>query len=507
MKNGLKLKDTQFVSELGDVLTNGFAFVKEAFDAPYNTHLGERMKEAYEINVRRAARLHQIYASGDRTARNAVEAYVTGHAQFNSPPSELADGEDRIAANYVRETELMVDKAWRSGKMPKAVAVEFLHTISDFPNLTQACVQRSLQNLSEEGICSDDCLSRVFYNKGAIDPCSVTGRLGLIPVKSSGNSGCPHTHDEECDCAPAKWKFGETTRGDFGVGIFKDEISVSWWLRQCALYGGWDQELLSWILRIKNERKESLRASLLGDASGYNDDIFNVENDNILEAGGCINPAIGCTVDAIQVLESFNRRNAYKRDNDGLLVCSDREYILISGDWDIVEYTKKALTASIETVHTLSTDVEDCENEIRTVADGSFSNISACYSPRLREVLGDAGANGKYFILPVAEQSSTGRNFGEEATMTGLENVRFVRKHPMYVSMTGSPLVELGSDICFNDVIMALDSYGAGHIYPELGYASDGTCTPIPEQRVVEIKTEKVSKEEVSKESVKTDAE
>lgn len=439
-----------------------------AFGSLYGVDMS-RINKAYDAQLNRVAELMHAYKNNDYRAKMAVESYMRGIESFANPSELVASKGERAQAAAINK---VVSEVGNMRGIPQPMAAEFLHTMRDFPTLTLACVNRAFRRLDEQGVCETDCLDEIFYNQGARGYCEKRGKLGLLPIKAPSGAGCPHGA-EDCDCKPAFWEFGETTRGDFESYFYRDGVKWAWNLNQCSQYGGWDDSILGWILRITNDRRQHLRASVLGNSSGINTAIFNTESDNIIKGtDGTCNPSVSCIADAIYVLEAFSKQWAYHRDNDGFRVCN-RDLRIITLDRDTHCIFQKALEAEITETAELTALDGTCIKEVETTSSPCLQNMEVCYSSVMREVMGE-NADGVFFIAPVAGNEMD-RNAFEEATIEGFENVQLFQKVPMWQTLGGRTVQSLGSDYCWNQEVMAVSSYGAGSSYPELAFASDGS--------------------------------
>lgn len=447
--------------------------IRHSFNAgPFTTPLQNEMEIAYERQVHRFGRLLRLYANGDPAAENAIKMFGLKQWPLNAPPKWLTDSQDRAAA---RDVSRVISQVSRTPGIPENVASEFIHTMSDFPTLTLACVTRAFERLSDEGICADTCLDPVFFTRPAQPYCENKGKVGIMPIKAPPTAGCP---DGDCGDEIGYWQFGEVTRGDFISYLYRDHIMWGWELSECMQYGGFTDEMISWILRIQEERRLEQRASLFANINGINDSIFNATHGNIILAqDDTPNPSITCEADAISVFERHAKTWAYHTDLDGLDVCVDRPLHFITADWDVFCAASKAQGAEVISKSRLEDPATgDCVYEIETNAAPCMPNMTVCYSRKLRRAMGnDSRADNAYFIVPEAGTGITDRSAFEEAAIQGFEQTQLAQKVNMWRDLSGRSLDRFGSDYQWNQEVMAVRGYGVGSIYPEYAFASKGT--------------------------------
>jgi hypothetical protein len=468
MKDSIKLVGGQIyenASELFagvDVIRNGWT----ADPMQGSGNVSKLMETVYETQMRRVANLYQR-AESSPNVKYAITQFVTENSDFTNPSPNQTYYDDYLLAKEVRHN---LDTIKRGGLPPKRLA-EYVHDVTDFTQLTASCASRAFQRLSQEMMTDTSCLDSIVLDTGDRDFCdSPTGKIAIVPQSSDGSAG-PNTPCGD-NCNVKKWRFTEMTRGSYKIAMYSDSVSWNWWLLECVKYGGFTDEVLSWLVNIQKERRAISTASLLandslyGSYTSYGQTFSNV----ITAADGTCNPNPVCHADVLNILNAWDLFRMQQRDMDGSIV-KPRDYKLVTGSPRLYKLFQSALDNP--RITEVAPSIDSCSTTVETSRTVSLPKIDVCYVPEFMDVLPTNQLDTTWWLVPTASRLS--KNAFEKSALRNYRNPRLARRKGDWANMTGGNADDLGNGYCRTFEVMALHGFGAGAVYSELAFRSNGT--------------------------------
>lgn len=382
-----------------------------------------------------------------------IEAAASGQVMA------IRDTEDLLAG---RKTLLQVFKERdRSGLRVAALNTllqeSFLHTTATFPNAVASTIQRTLIKAWE--ICTTQW-DQYIYRSQDRTSCEKQGSIEFNRLRKGVQTGKPII---EGGVTHSRWKFGENTRGGYCVHFHGDSAEWTWRLENCAKFNML-KVFLDGLTAGHNEGKIEYLIRLYAGANGVNPNVFNAENQNLMEGNPEFSRAALNTA-----IESLTERV----DENGRPICGNRPLVLVT-------FSNVIANQASDLLATTEVRKQD-ENGDLLIQKGN--GINGTFSI-VRENWGKVVANGKLpdnatpywktawflFVAPQAGQ----RNAIEMSHFKGFATPKLFRKASNTQTIGGTPLQGHGDFDTMNREIKVMSGYGGQVQYPELMIASRG---------------------------------
>lgn len=416
---------------MSSLLSEGFSQVQE-LSGSWGQPLSEQIEAAWTLQVDYVARLLEAVSMGNRRAIREREDYLLGNRRFQG---------------NTRAQELLQEA--------------HVHSTSDFINLTAAVANRRLVSLYNQRSKKShfNLYVQMMPDRAT---CDEMGTISIFPVASGSQSGNPLLEGGSF----TYWRFTESLRGKYGVTLHADAFAWTWKLAMCDKYGGLS-DVLPWLVRIQNERKEMLITQSYVGKKGPHPDVYNAKFNNLIPG----NPRIGYAV--FKIIFSYI---SLQVDSDKeLITARSRTWVLVVGSDLLAEYAKGLLAA----YEVRLKEKNEKNEEVELITKVTLPKLEVVYNQYIRNVAtephprGGIYADHMWALFPKPETGE--KNPIELAHLQGFRQSRLFRKAGNTATLGGEIIPGLGDFHTMDQETKAVQSYGVGVMWPEWTFASDGT--------------------------------